>query len=659
MRSLHCLLFICALVTPQPAPCDEWVLGMEELHRLDRLPAYRSSKHVATISSYDRSGGNDDGFSGTYSFVRKEPEGLVIADLEGPGIIYRIWTPTPTEDIVEFFFDGEESPRIRTGFRDLFLGKQAPFLAPLCGYGAGGFYSYVPLGFRKSCRIRVRSERVQFYQIHYAIYPEEAPVETYDPEPSASYRGHREKARKLFAAAGSDISPFTVPQGADLERSRKAVEIAAGKTVTLFETSKAGRIAGLRISPASALAGKDRGLVLRIAFDGEEKPSVLCPAGDFFGYAWGQPAMQSLLLGTHDDVSYCHFPMPFDRSARIEIVSERGSGPPVRLEAEVAWAAVPRSPQEGTFRAIWRRENPTRKGTPFTFIDTEGRGHLAGFVLQSQGFESGKTLFFEGDDQTTLDGELTIHGTGSEDFFNGGWYDVPDRWEKRISFPLSGCLGYQKHLGRTGGYRILVGDVFPFRESVLQTIEHGGTGNSIPTDYSAVTYLYSADPPEGAGALPPPPERGVVDLKEVIFPAWWQIPIRAFPFHKATLTREAEKLDGEEVRFLSLEATGTDWFGPPFLFVVCDVPAAGRYSVSVEVVKGPAEGKVQLFRNEVPVGEAVDLYAESREKSERLKLGTLELREGENSIMLKLPGKNSKSEGVGLDLIHVICKKES
>jgi len=69
-------------------------LGTEELYRLDRLPAFKTSVRVGSISSYDRSGGNDDGFSGKYSFVRKEPEGLVLADLTGPGVIYRLWTPT-------------------------------------------------------------------------------------------------------------------------------------------------------------------------------------------------------------------------------------------------------------------------------------------------------------------------------------------------------------------------------------------------------------------------------------------------------------------------------------------------------------------------------------------------------------------------------------
>jgi len=98
----------------------EGVPAVEQLHRLDLLPRLKQSIRVGFVSSYDRTGGNDDGFSGKYSFVRKEAGGLVLADLKGPGVIHRIWTPTPTDDETEFYFDGESSPRIRLKFRDLF-----------------------------------------------------------------------------------------------------------------------------------------------------------------------------------------------------------------------------------------------------------------------------------------------------------------------------------------------------------------------------------------------------------------------------------------------------------------------------------------------------------------------------------------------------------
>lgn len=631
-------------------------VGMEELYRLDRLPVFKAAVKVGSISSYDRTGGNDDGFSGKYSFVRKDAEGVVVADLKGPGVIYRVWTPTPTDEVMEFRFDGENQPRLAVGFRDLFLGKHPALPRPLVGFGAGGYYCYVPMPFATSCVVRVRGPRVQFYQINYALYGADMAVTTFLAEPAASDQAHRDRAIALFRSVGLDVSGYAAPPGAKVELSAAAVVVPPKSEATLFKAEGGGRIVGFRLAPADAIAGKARDLTLRISFDGEG-PAVVCPLGDFFGYAWGQPAMASLLVGTHGGTNYCYLPMPFDRSARVEVVSDRAT--PVELKAEVQHTAVPRSADEGKFYAVWRRENPTRIGAPYTLLETAGRGHLVGVVLQAQGFESGKTLFFEGDDQTTIDGELVIHGTGSEDFFNGGWYDVPDRWEKRISFPLSGCLGYAKHLGRTGAYRWFLGDAYSYRQSLLQTIEHAGENNSISTDYCSVAYWYADRRPAGEPVLPSPAERGVQDLPEVVFPMGWQTPIYAWSFDRASLTRKRGTFGGEEVRYLSLAATGGDWFGPHFLCPACEVPSAGRYAICIEAVRGPEQGRIQLFADENPVGDPVDLYAEEAVRSGRLRLGVLDLAEGKNNVMLKLVSKNEKSTGLGLDLIQVICVREA
>ena len=588
--------------------------------------------------------------------MRKEAGGLVLADLKGPGVIYRIWTPTPTDDLFEFYFDGEDKPRIAVTFRDLFLGKREPFVSPLVGFGAGGFYSYVPLPFAKACRIVAKAERIQFYQVNYAIYPDDMGITTFSAEP-AEYRRHQEKARQVFSSAGSDVSPHAAPPETRIAKHAKArVSLAPGEAVTLFQAEGPGRIVGIRLSPASALETKNRDLLLRITWDGDTQPAVCCPVGDFFGYAWGRPAMTSLLVGVAGDVAYCYLPMPFHRDAKVELVSERGDGPPVEVGSEVLVASAPRRPDEAKLYAVWRRENPTTTGKPFIFLDTRGRGHVVGCILQAQGLETGKTLFFEGDDQTTIDGDLTIHGTGSEDFFNGGWYDVPGRWEKRLSFPLSGCLAYQKHLGRTGGYRFMIGDAYAYRKGILHVIEHGGEGNSIPTDYSAVTFFYSENRPTCDLSVPPVAARRVADPAKIIFVTGWSVPIHAFPFNKASLTKSGEKLGDADVRFLSLKAEGHDWFGPPFLSVVCDAPTAGRYAISVEVIKGPAAGIVQLFEHEAPVGAPVDLYAPVREKAGPIPLGTLSLHEGPNNVMLKLVGRNGQSSGLGLDLIGIVCE---
>ena len=83
-------LFLSFAVSTAPVIGDDCKPGIEQLYRLDRLGVFKESVKVASISSYDRTGGNDDGFSGKYSFVRKEKNGLVLADLKGPGVIYRI-----------------------------------------------------------------------------------------------------------------------------------------------------------------------------------------------------------------------------------------------------------------------------------------------------------------------------------------------------------------------------------------------------------------------------------------------------------------------------------------------------------------------------------------------------------------------------------------
>ncbi|HVG28748.1 MAG TPA: DUF2961 domain-containing protein [Pyrinomonadaceae bacterium] len=395
-----------ARTVARPAP------GVEELYRLDALPLFKESVSVGSVSSYDRTGGNDDGFSGKYSFLRREPTGgLVIADLKGPGVIYRIWTPTPSDDTVEFYFDGEARPRLSLPFRDLFSGNRAPFLGPVVGSGGGGFYSYVPLAYRESCKVVVRADNFQFYQINYATYAPDARIESFTARPPADFTAGLERARRLFAAAGSDVSSYAAPAGARVQTLKFGGTLAAGQSATIFEMRQPGRIVGLKLGPAQAFAGKARDIVLKIYWDGESRPAVECPVGDFFGYSYGQPATRSLVLGTSDGANYAYLPMPFDRAARVELVSERAGGPPVEVQAEVKFANVGRARDEGRLYAVWARENPTAEGRPFTFVDARGRGHVVGFILQAQGLEAEAIPeFFEGDDETLIDGAAAVRG---------------------------------------------------------------------------------------------------------------------------------------------------------------------------------------------------------------------------------------------------------
>lgn len=632
-------------------------IGLDAPLRIDRLAELRPAIRIGAITSYDRSGGNDDGFSGKHSFVRKESDGLVLADLEGPGVIYRLWTPTPSEDLLEFYFDGEAAPRLKRGFRELFTEGEHPFLQPLVGYGAGGFYSYLPIAYAESVKVVLRADLAHFYQINYARYPDDTPIRSYSGYATTAELEQLEDVQRLFAAAGEDVSQYAAPPGAGLTTRRASKQLAPGDAVTLFETSAGGRIAGLRLAPATAFAGPDRSLVLRMYWDGDPQPAVVSPAGDLFGYAWGEPAMRSILAGTANGVNYLYLPMPFDRSARIELISEAAAGETLTIDSEVIHTNVPRRENEGRFYALWRRENPTTVGKPFSFIDTRGHGHVVGTILQAQGMKSGSTRFFEGDDQATIDDELVIHGTGSEDFFNGGWYDVPGRWYDRISLPLSGSLLYDKPRSRTGGYRFMLGDVYPYREHIELTIEHSPVDNMAPTDYAAVTFLYSENRPTASFTISPVEQRGIVDFDRAVFTVGRNVLIDSFSAQNMTLTKVIAGEGLDRYSYLSVRAEGRDIFGPHNLAFRLEPPTAGRYRVSIEVLKGPEQGIVQIFERERPVGEAQDLYAAEQTLSEPLHLAELDMHAGQNLVLFKLVGSNPNSTGLGLDLVNIIIEK--
>jgi len=637
---------------------------LDALSRPDLLPRFRDGVRTGMVSSYDRSGGNDDGFSGKYSFVRKEADGLVLADLAGPGAITRIHTPTPTEDVVEFYFDGEEAPRLRLKVVELFDGTRPPFVAPLAGWGGGGYFSYVPLTYRKSCKILLRAAAFQFYDINYAVFPDGTDVPTYEEPPAPDFAARLERAAALLRRTGTDVSDAMAPaapgagDAGALSRKTVRVALAAGAKATLFESRRPGRIVGLRLGPAAAFAGDGRDILLRAYWDGDAEPAIDAPVGDLVGFSFGEPAARSLLFGTAaDGRGYLYFPMPFGRSARIELVDERSGGEPVEVEAEIVTAAAGRGPDEGLFYARWRREDPCETGRPYTYLSARGRGHVVGVALQAQGLESGHTGFFEGDDRAVIDGELAVPGTGSEDSFNGGWYDVPGRWEKRLSLALSGCLDYKKPLARTGGYRLFLNDAYAFAKSIDYTIEHGPEGNAVPTDYASVVYFYAEGRPEGLEPGRPAEERRVAGLDRVVFVPGWSVPIRTTSFENATFAKAVVAAGDKRVRVFSLRTGGADIFGPHHVSFVCDLPEVGSYRVSIKAVLGPDQGIVRIYERDRPAGRSVDLYAAERTVGEPAELGVFALEKGDNVVYLNLVGANPKAKGMGLDLTEIIFER--
>jgi hypothetical protein len=274
-----------------------------------------------------------------------------------------------------------------------------------------------------------------------------------------------------------------------------------------------------------------RRLILKMYWDGEEEPSVLVPVGDFFGIGHARTAnfvstpLQMSPEGGKAFNSFFH--LPFASGARIEVASE--------LEHERVFFYYYVDYEEfddleeglGRFHAQWRRENPTDgvdergqsneeflfggenatgKGN-YTILEAEGRGHYVGCVLNVHNLRETEewNWYGEGDDMIFIDGEEwppSLHGTGTEDYFNTAWSP-----REKYSAPYHGITlgGGENWSGRISLYRFHIEDPVTFERSIRVTIEHGHA-NKRSDDYSSVAYWYQTEP-HRSFSIPPVEQR--------------------------------------------------------------------------------------------------------------------------------------------------------
>lgn len=622
-----------------------------KLGRIDMMPLFVENAIVKQVSSYDTTGGNDDGFSGRFSFLRKENGNLVIADLRGPGIIQRIWTPTPTRDTIQFYFDGESQPRIELPFIDLFSGIQFPFIRPIVGNEVGGYYSYIPVPYNSSCKIVFKGERMQFIQIQYRelmkgstmSFPEKFSVE-------------EEKA--LYSAVETWKTAFKTPsallaQYKQVKTTMAEAILKPGSIKTVFSKKGGGRIVGIEVEPGIRLNSDFKDLIIRAAWDGEKVAAINSPLGDFFGYAFGEPTMQSMLAGVKAGSHYNYIPMPFDKEAVIELEylkHTKNVAKEIPVSVKIYYTDAVRTPGEGKLYAEWRRINNPPLGQPYPILDKKGRGHYVGTLLQAQGLNHGSTGFFEGDDRCYVDGELRLHGTGSEDYFNGGWYALPDRWDQAFNLPLHGCLGYSIPLARTGGYRFFLTDKIPFEREISLSIEHGPVNNNTPVDYTSIAFYYCDTPPAVNNVPPAKALHAVVppQTQEYLIS---MLPVKALGRY-STISNEMWK-DAAGRNYNIYKLQGNEGFAKFEL----EVQSQGVYKLYLTYIQGPDCTAFEVSQRQIPVKDSVDGFSPGYRLVEKEYIGSLDIREGTNTISIALLKDDEKPEANKLMLHRVFLER--
>ena len=292
--------------------------------------------------------------------------------------------------------------------------------------------------------------------------------------------------------------------------------IAPGQTLTLAELTGPGRIAHIWFTIADNEKFYGKKLVLKMYWDGEKNPSIESPMNDFFCEGHGldyQVDSLPIRVTSNGRGRNCYFPMPFRKSARIEVTNE-GKEPVHALYWYIDWQKLPSLPKDAAyFHAKYRQEFPCRKGSDYLIMFARGKGHYVGCNLSVRCREP--QWWGEGDDRFYIDGETTpsLNGTGSEDYFCDGW------GLRQIDGLFYGCplMEGLDTYNRTTAYRFHIQDPVPFTKSLKVTIEHKGAG-PLPDgqwsgfkerfdDFSSVAYWYQVEPHVEFFKMPPAEER--------------------------------------------------------------------------------------------------------------------------------------------------------
>jgi hypothetical protein len=465
------------------------------------------------FASTDPSGRGDD--HGHY--LKLEGHAATLAEMDGPGLIARLWSANASGRL-KVFLDGESEPRIDCPFQDLFTGQYPPFVEPIATHRGGGWISYFPIAYAKHCRVVVdelANPGDLYYHVQYLTFPASTKVRTFTRElPESEKVGlakvlecWREPAKFpiapsfdekdgaiRFGGGGSDLRPppTSAPLrtvGADHFTLKPGGYADVGPHLDCtgsFPTT----IELMQIRVAEPTVTKLRGLLLDISFDRATEPSVSAPVADFFGVGFGARPQAGLLVGWDGDHGYCRMPMPFRRNAVVVLKNTTDETITVDLDFVLRGQPAPDFARDGYLHAEYRRIDQVGDDL-YEFASVKGAGKFVGVNLTLQGV--GDLWYLEGNEQFFVDGETkpSIVGTGTEDFFNGGWY-----WDSGpFALPLHG-LGVKEEwtTNRTTPWRHYLTDAIPFRSGLVARIEHGSSNQVRDASYSSVAFWYAKEP---------------------------------------------------------------------------------------------------------------------------------------------------------------------
>lgn len=475
---------------PSKVPPWEWWRDLSSVASVpegDRV-VMRSS-HCPSGCEFDRHSEGDSRFVR----VREDGEGVIFST-EGAGAVTRIWmvmgegVSEPLDEAVRLRvrIDGHQVPVIDLPLPEVFSGSTAPFLPPLVAdrtASGGGNISHVPIPFRSGCEITLVGARASkiWFQVNARLVEDASSLRPFTGKESLA------EFRSVLERSASD--PWN---GGPFPTVSDSVALAPGGSEEIANFAGPDVINGIIIRSARSDWGR---LGLRFTFD--DRDPILVPLLDLFGVARANDrAAQSIFFGADaEDDFYLYFPMPFFKSATVELMRRPVEGPPgVTVRYAVRRLGAP-PPEDAGYFGIQIRDNiDDIADTTAPIIDLEGRGSMVG-VFASFGPALGDDWdYLERDEQIFVDGESTPswRGTGIEDFFGGGFYfRGPDGQPQPFTQPLHGAPVVRFfHRSAPAMYRLFLGDAVVFEDGLRAEFEviPGVDGVHVRT----VVFYYSA-----------------------------------------------------------------------------------------------------------------------------------------------------------------------
>ena len=143
-----------------------------------------------------------------------------------------------------------------------------------------------------------------------------------------------------------------------------SVRIEASQTFVLADIQGSGAIQHIWMTPT----GNNRFNILRIFWDGENQPSVECPAGDFFACAMGYVKVTSLTVCVNPGSAFnCYWLMPFRKGCKITMTNIDDK--PMVLYYQIDYTLTHIPNDMGYFHAQFRRVNPLAYKDVYTILE--------------------------------------------------------------------------------------------------------------------------------------------------------------------------------------------------------------------------------------------------------------------------------------------------